>query len=130
MGMMTPEKSRHIFHSINARRNAQDQLDYLGFCAALLKLCQSDLTMLKAIPTMKDRITVLMCYLRDVACRVELELKLFPDLGKQILERSHRMGSVSLWESPGTPMIDIVYIVPTTINTGKELVQSSVGICL
>ena len=27
-------------------------------------------------------------------------------------------------------MIDIVYIVPTTINTGKELVQSSVGICL
>merc|ERR1711871_955042 len=50
--------------------------------------------------------------------------------GKQIIERSHRMGSVSLWESPGTPMIDIVYIVPTTINTGKELVQSSVGICL
>ena len=78
----------------------------------------------------RTNLEILMCYLRDVACRVELELKLFPDLGKQILERSHRMGSVSLWESPGTPMIDIVYIVPTTINTGKELVQSSVGICL
>ena len=29
-----------------------------------------------------------------------------------------------------TPMIDIVYIVPTTINTEKSLSSQSVGICL
>ena len=124
--MLSMEKAKQIFHSINASRDAHDSLTFTMFETALVKLIQTEISIVKVIDNFPDRVTAFMCYLRLLAMRTERELTLFPELGGYLETRSHRMGSNRLWEGKGAPMVDVVYRVPKLIQ--KHLKRSIVDV--